>query len=218
MIQTSHSKRHIELIFAICFLVSNRASALPGFPEVLQVAVPGIVADCSSCHNPPSDTGPQESNVTKHGFELYHQMLSYAQLHNTIAPIAGADISHTDFAVFGDTRSNPTMHQSVVTSICSESPRMTIHTGDMVASGSSSALWNEALNIERCLIQPPILNPACGNHEGSNCTNNAVRNALGNNQSYYTFDFEGFTFIALNSENMTSAELSWLAALPVGRK
>jgi hypothetical protein len=191
------------------------AVALPGFVTLLPDVDPNLPQACATCHAAkPGDESA--ASVTPRGFELYDLVKEAGKRHEIEVPVVQA-FDRTDFNVFGDTRTNPDAHRQVVNRICAEGPQMVVHTGDMVTDGSIASLWTEAMSIESCLIQPKILQPACGNHEGSYCTNNPVRRALGNDKKYYSFDFRGLTFVALDSNDLSAAQLAWFDALPAGK-
>lgn len=207
--------RHFGLYLAL--LVTSNSFALPGFVELLKATHPDMSPKCTTCHNLGADQKPTNLNATIEGKALYLRLKSEAARFN-IKHAARNVFDTADLVVFGDTRTNDSVHKDIVQKICSEKPGAVIHTGDMVASGASGTQWKNALKAEECLVKTKLLHSACGNHEGSYCTKNVLRDALGNHDNYYTFDFKGFTFIALDSQSQTDEEIQWLSALPEGKR
>lgn len=69
------------------------------------------------------------------------------------------------FVVYGDTRSVPTVHASVVEAVRREGPDFVVHTGDLVEDGRDLAVWQEFFTLEAPLLRSTIFVPVIGNHE-----------------------------------------------------
>jgi len=72
------------------------------------------------------------------------------------------------FAVYGDSRSNPTVHAQVVQAIATGSPRFVLHTADMTADGTIDNNWQtDFFNPAASLPANIPLFPSLGNHENN---------------------------------------------------
>lgn len=69
------------------------------------------------------------------------------------------------FVVYGDTRSEPAVHRSVVAAVARDAPDFVVHTGDLVEDGRDLSLWQEFFEIEAPLLRSAIFVPVIGNHE-----------------------------------------------------
>jgi len=210
-------KKISSLLFGI-LISSQSAFALPGFVDAVRRYHPELSPKCTTCHQPAAGASPSNTNVRPEGLRLYRELLQEENARTAALRSLSGQVSAVDFVVFGDTRTHADVHQRVVSQICALSPRAVFQTGDIVADGSDTKLWQEALKIEACLIQPKLLHAACGNHEGSSCLNNPLRQALGNTDKFYTVDLGPFTFIALDSNAPTADQLDWLGKLPPGKR
>jgi predicted phosphodiesterase len=71
------------------------------------------------------------------------------------------------FAVYGDTRSHPEVHEEVVRRIATWQPTFVLHTGDLVYNGDEYALWREEFfEPAEHLLKSACLWPVHGNHDG----------------------------------------------------
>jgi acid phosphatase type 7 len=79
---------------------------------------------------------------------------------------AAPGLDHFTFAVYGDTRSNPTHHDAVVDAMIKIHPRFVVEVGDLVEFGGVSALWdnNYFPAIAPLAKDAPYLT-VLGNHE-----------------------------------------------------
>jgi acid phosphatase type 7 len=78
------------------------------------------------------------------------------------SPDSGAPLS---FAVYGDTRSDPTAHAAVVRALAGSSCDFLVNTGDLVADGGSAADWQSFFDIEGKLLAERPVFVVIGNHE-----------------------------------------------------
>lgn len=213
--------RKIALILAswTCF----GAWGLPGFVDALKRIHPELSPNCATCHDTGAGERPSIGNINESARPFYREILRAQQPPegslppDSSSPAVAPPDPPADFMVFGDTRDNPSVHGKIVARLCAAKPKAVFHTGDIVANGGSPRLWEEALRIEDCLISSKLLQPSCGNHEGSKCVDNPLRKALGNTKKYYTVDVGEFTFIALDSNAPSGEQLKWLDSLPTGK-
>lgn len=70
-----------------------------------------------------------------------------------------------NFAVMGDTRSDPAAHSNIVNRLITEDIRFVVNTGDLVADGEEYQQWTDFFNIEKELLAKVPLFPVIGNHE-----------------------------------------------------
>ena len=102
------------------------------------------------------------------------------------------------FAIYGDTRSNPEIHQQVVQQIVLHQPEATFHTGDLNSLGITQKEYDHFLQIISPLCQVGRFFPARGNHEKD--LSLFLRNfPYLNGSSYYTVFQDSIRFIILDS-------------------
>lgn len=121
-----------------------------------------------------------------------------------------------NFEVYGDSRTGHVAHQQIVNQMVSLNSDFVLHTGDLVNSGASLDDWNTFLSIVAGYRMKPIKNgltanfyPSIGNHDYPL----DYYDALFGFSHYYSFDYLGYHFIALNtSEGYTvgSDQYNWL--------
>lgn len=212
------SHRIAKISLTALISMSKSAFAVEGFPAALEALHPELHASCSTCHTLGQGERPSHNNVKAEGRSYYKELMDSETLKNMALPTYTELRSTSDFVVFGDTRTQDSIHREIVQLICAERPSFALHTGDMVADGSNKSQWQTALEIEACLIQDKKLIHACGNHEGGGCTQNVVRDALNNHDAYYAVERAGFTFLILNANDISPEQIAWLKAKPVGAK
>jgi len=119
------------------------------------------------------------------------------------------------FVAYGDTRSQPAEHASVIAAIIDSAPEIVIHTGDLVTDGTNYSLWEAEFFSPAydLMINTPLL-AVLGNHE-----NNASwfydLFSLPNNEQWFAFTYGNVRFIGLNTctdYTTGSSQYSWLAA------
>lgn len=123
------------------------------------------------------------------------------------------------FAVYGDSRTGHDYHQAVVNQIVNKNPDFVLHTGDFVSLGSLNAEWTQFQIIASPLLSktPPSglsrsFFPSIGNHDLP-ITN--YFSVFGMSDYYYSFNYQNFHFISLNSEQsytIGSEQYNWLTA------
>src|SRR5207248_3635454 len=72
------------------------------------------------------------------------------------------------FVAYGDTRTQPAVHASVIERIIKFKPDFVLQTRDMVANGEVQALWDDEFwpTVRRLVCDTPMY-PVLGNHENS---------------------------------------------------
>lgn len=120
------------------------------------------------------------------------------------------------FVAFGDTRSQPQEHQAVVDVIVDMQPDFVLHTGDLIAHGSSPEEWRTFFAIEQELMARAPLFPVLGNHEGMAALYFDLFHLPGN-ERWYSFDYGPVHFVALQADNIADLspegeQMRWLRA------
>lgn len=114
--------------------------------------------------------------------------------------------------VYGDSRSNHTVHRKIVALIMASKPKAVFHTGDLVENGFSASQWDSFNIITSNLRSASEFYPALGNHENqpplffSNFE-------LPNNEQWYSVERNRIHFVVLNSNAATAAgseQFAWL--------
>lgn len=141
------------------------------------------------------------------------QPISEDYAFRTAAP---PDQDRFQFVAFGDTRSQPEEHQAVVDMIVDMQPDFVLHTGDMVAHGTSIEEWQAFFAIEQELMARSPLFPVLGNHEGMAAPYFDLFHLPGN-ERWYSFDYGPAHFIALQADNIADLspegeQMRWLRA------
>ena len=121
------------------------------------------------------------------------------------------------FAVLGDTQTGHTIHRSIVERIASWEPDFVLHTGDLVADGTSTADWLTFFDLEAPLLAQRLLFPTLGNHDMGPDNLFAFFDPPGS-QPWYTFQVGPARFITLQidgrqSYDEGSEQYRWLEAL-----
>jgi len=117
--------------------------------------------------------------------------------------------------VYGDTRTNPGDHQTVINRIIENKPDLVLNTGDLVETGSVSSLWDIFFNTTKNLIKSVPYYPELGNHEGNSQNYYDLfylpTGGGSNNEEWYSFNYGNTHIIALDSNVRYSGEqLTWL--------
>lgn len=122
-----------------------------------------------------------------------------------------------NFEAYGDTRTDHVVHQQIVNQMAPLNSDFVLHVGDLVNDGASIDDWNNFLNITTNLRNKPIKNglirnfyPSIGNHDLPLDNYESVFNNISH---YYSFDYLGFHFVALNTSESYfpgSDQYNWL--------
>ncbi|MHB9036913.1 MAG: purple acid phosphatase family protein [Armatimonadota bacterium] len=118
------------------------------------------------------------------------------------------------FVVYGDSRSNPKKHKSVIDAMAKEpGVDFVLHTGDVVANGNDLDSWIPMYFAPAAaMIRKVSFYPVLGNHE-SNSSNYFTYFSLPGNERYYSFDVLNVHIIALDSNtdfDQGSDQYDWL--------
>lgn len=113
------------------------------------------------------------------------------------------------FAVYGDTRTNPDAHASVLARMLQYHPDFVIQTGDLVADGNDDSLWDTFFSVAEVLLRDTPYFPALGNHERGG----AIYLRYFDVPPEYSFEYGNIHFVALDSnrpEEEYAAQEDWL--------
>jgi hypothetical protein len=116
------------------------------------------------------------------------------------------------FAVYGDSRTGHQNHTNIVRDMSSHEPAFVLNTGDLVESGADPADWAAFFGIIAPLANGTPYWPSLGNHDLPPDLYKQYFSLPGN-EMYYSFDYGGAHFIALDSTgglSEGSAQLGWL--------
>ena len=126
------------------------------------------------------------------------------------------------FIVFGDTRTRHEVHRKVAERILQDRPNFVLHTGDLVANGTTMAQWDVFFDIERSLLRNVPFYPSPGNHEQNTTVFFKYFDFPNGDGHHYSFDWGSAHFatidsnkIGTNDEEKTAflqAQLDWLQA------
>lgn len=107
------------------------------------------------------------------------------------------------FAVYGDHRSgsgDELVHRHFVGKITEAKPDFVIHTGDIVVNAQRERHWRHFFSEAGPLVSQIPFMPSKGNHDESKTDRYEYFFPMNGKKSYYTFDYGGVTFIALDSQ------------------
>ncbi|MBI4585261.1 MAG: metallophosphoesterase [Planctomycetes bacterium] len=100
---------------------------------------------------------------------------------------------------YGDARSDPKIHRQNAELMLKHDPDLILHTGDLVAAGSTYDLWQPQHFWPTQIIgDQVVIFPALGNHE-QNAANHFNYMALPGNEVFFSFDYANVHIIALDS-------------------
>ncbi|OAA28364.1 hypothetical protein AT15_04630 [Kosmotoga arenicorallina S304] len=119
-----------------------------------------------------------------------------------------------EFAVYGDSRSNLSVHEKVVKTIAKKEPLFVIHTGDIVYSDNRLNDWEDFFKATEPFGSTLFL-PVIGNHE-KEARNYKAFFALPGNESYYSYRAGDLLFLMLNTNerfDRYSKQYKWLKSL-----
>jgi len=139
------------------------------------------------------------------------QPLSEDSAFRTAAPSTQTTFS---FVALGDTRTNHSAHQSVISRIVTLAPDFVLHTGDFVEDGRIAAQWDTFFEIESDMARRSPLFGAIGNHERDSA-NYFEAFHLPGNERWYSFDYGNAHFMALQVDGYAeyasgSEQYAWL--------
>ncbi len=133
---------------------------------------------------------------------LYHYRVRYGHITLEASTFKTAPPDGTRrcrIIAYGDARSDPKTHRRNAELMLKNDPDLILHTGDIVAAGSTYDLWQPQHFWPTQIIGGQVvIFPALGNHE-QNAANHFNYMALPGNEVYYSFDYAGVHMIALDS-------------------
>lgn len=121
-------------------------------------------------------------------------------------------ITDSAVVVFGDTRSNPQIHRSIVKTIMRYKPAAVFETGDLVFNGRSRSNWELFKEIMKPILDSSRFYPVFGNHELKAPTMASDFN-IPNNGKWYSVSLRGVKYIVLDnfsSYKPGSDQYKWL--------
>jgi len=155
-------------------------------------------------------TTPQP--VTQHETRLEHlepdTLYTYLVLSNTEEIFESSFRTGMDsersfrFVVYGDSRTSPDAHRSVVQAIINNHPELVLHTGDLVGVGENrESWWPEFFEPAQDLMHHTPVFPILGNHEyfysGRSWFSSFF--SLPNNEQWFAFTYGNVRFIGLDT-------------------
>ena len=127
------------------------------------------------------------------------------------------DLQEFVFCAYGDTRSDPEAHRQVIRALAQQRPRLVLHSGDLVADGSSLADWHHFFPvISRFAAHVPFY-PCLGNHEGEAPLYYAFlplpAGGGAEGSEWYATVFGSVQIIGLDAEARLEEQAGWLKDL-----
>lgn len=113
------------------------------------------------------------------------------------------------FIAYGDTRTQPKIHASVLQSMALFKPDFVIQSGDLVANGEDESQWKVFWETASSFMSNVPYYPALGNHE----RNGSPYFKYFDVKNEYSFDFGNAHFVALDTNKRPSeqaAQEEWL--------
>lgn len=107
------------------------------------------------------------------------------------------------FVIYGDHRSgsgDALVHRLFVKKIIEARPDFVLHTGDLVVNAHRGRHWRHLFRELHPLVSRIPFMPSKGNHDESKTDCYEYFFPVNGKNSYYSFDYRGVTFIALDSQ------------------
>ncbi len=118
------------------------------------------------------------------------------------------------FVAYGDTRTRPDAHRRVVAAMLQASPRLILHTGDLVDSGELLDDWYHFFPVIGAFSQNLPFYPALGNHEHNATLYYELLPIPSGGGDYgtewYTFTWGNCQFFVLDSGRRIAEQTEWL--------
>ncbi len=196
------------LLFSVCL---HAADTLAGGPYVVNVG-PRSATVAWLIQSSEAKLGVKPGDLSRSAPVLHVEKVNYAGLqpgttyyYDVLGQEAGKGSFHTPpagpadfkFVVYGDTRTRHEFHRKVVAAIVKTAPDFVVHTGDLVADGSDTAMWPTFFEIEKDLLRNTAFYPALGNHERNNAQ---FYEFFDVKTPYYSFNWGSAHFTILNSD------------------
>jgi hypothetical protein len=145
-----------------------------------------------------------------------------ADVSGSFATPPASDDTPFFFIVFGDTRTRHDVHKKAVDRIFQDRPEFVLHTGDLVASGTTPTDWDRFFEIEKDLLRNVPFYPTPGNHEQNAQVFFRYFAFPNGDGHHYSFDWGGAHFAVIDSNEIGSnaqekaaflkAQIDWLEA------
>jgi len=123
-------------------------------------------------------------------------------------------LTNWTFAAYGDTRTRPDAHRQVVAAMLKASPRLILHTGDLVGDGRLMDHWYHFFPVISAFGPNLPLYPAIGNHEHNAALYYELLPIPSGGGDYetewYTFTWGNCQFFALDSCRRIAEQTEWL--------
>ncbi len=131
-------------------------------------------------------------------------------------PLPRPGAGRLSFAAYGDSRSNPRVHQALAAHMEARRPDLVVNTGDLVGRGSVWAQWERSYlgPLAPLASHTPIFT-VMGNHEGENPSYFALCTRSGKKKAWWSADAGPVHFIGLDSNvslDPGSPQRKWLEA------
>ena len=131
------------------------------------------------------------------GVTYSYQVPGHPEAKGSFKTAASAGTTAYQFVVYGDNRTRPDVHRTVVAGILKyASPDFIVQTGDMVEDGSDSSLWPIFFDIEAALLSKTAFYPSLGNHERNDSRYYDFFAA----RPYYSFNWGTSHFAVIDSD------------------
>ncbi len=120
--------------------------------------------------------------------------------------------TNSQVLIYGDSRSNPTMHKKMVNTMIKHNPQAVFNTGDLVFSAKSNSDWQEFIDATSELRKNVPYYPIVGNHEKNTLEFDKVFK-LPDNKEWYSVNISNIQFIVINSNQDISSgsnQYKWL--------
>jgi hypothetical protein len=178
-------------------------------PESAAVEYGSDTTDTDTIVSPVADTVHSvEIAGLKSSSKYFYKVKSDTQFHSFKTAVTGRE--PFTFCVLGDTRTDSTVHRSVVNRIAAIAPDFMLHVGDLVYSGSSSEDWNAFFEVQKDLMHSTPFMPSIGNHDWPFTTYHELF-CLPGNEKWYSFDYGNVHFVALDTESdLVGPQRDWL--------
>jgi 3',5'-cyclic AMP phosphodiesterase CpdA len=120
------------------------------------------VADASSSMHTVHVTGLEPGKAYEYAVRVGGALAGNGRFVTAPRGDAGGPVK---FVLYGDTRSNETVHAAIMRAILATPSDFLVNTGDLVAAGGSASDWQDFFQIEQPLLRDRALFLCIGNHE-----------------------------------------------------
>lgn len=155
---------------------------------------------------------------TSYRYEVHAGPATLAR--GTFATAPQSENAPIRFLLYGDTRTNPAAHASIVRAMTREAADFVLHTGDFIADGRRANDWLTYFDVAAPLIASTPLVPTVGNHdmmagEGLGNYRARMRTPSGGspNETYYMFQYGSVRILSIDTDEslrLGSPQRRWL--------